>query len=282
MRRCVQFSEGSFFATRRGEWLNCLMEQPEVSAPDATAIMSLRVALSDEARASLESVRVAQESARLRARQQTRQARLWFAAGAAASVLLVAGLGPRVSRWRQARPQRPIAALPAPISPEPAPNATAATTAGAVAQAPGAVSPMEVAPPAPTESARPAGDDQGCDTASVRTAAWRVSPEGCARAFEADPTNAAIALAVAQAEHARGRLTEAAQWAKRALALDPKAAEAYVLIARADLQDGRRADAGAAYRHYLELAPRGWHHTEARRVLRSGRAKGSLGSSVDP
>ncbi|HVV53032.1 MAG TPA: hypothetical protein VHO06_25455, partial [Polyangia bacterium] len=113
------------------------------------------------------------------------------------------------------------------------------------------------------------------------SAPWRLSPEACARAFSADPSNAALALGVAQAEHARGHLDEAAQWAKRALALDPKAAEAYVLIARADLNDGRREDAGAAYRRYLELAPRGWHHAEARRALRSARPNGSLDTPTD-
>jgi predicted Zn-dependent protease len=116
-----------------------------------------------------------------------------------------------------------------------------------------------------------AGSDQGCDTTAVRNASWRLSPEACARAFDADPTNAALALAVAQAEHARGHLSEGAQWAKRALALDPKAAEAYVLIARADMGNGLREDADQAYRHYLALAPRGWHHAEARRALRRAR-----------
>ena len=154
-----------------------------------------------------------------------------------------------------------------------------------------AAAPADSAERAPTEQLRtttdqkraqsPAGADPGCDTSAVRTAAWRLSPEACARAFDADPTNAALALAVGQAEHARGRLTEAAQWAKRALALDPKAAEAYVLVARADLENGRREDAGAAYRHYLELAPRGWHHAEARRALRGPRPHGSLDPATD-
>jgi tetratricopeptide (TPR) repeat protein len=232
--------------------------------------MSLRAALSDEARASLEAVRVAQDAAREHARQQTRNARLLFAIGTA-TALLVGGLAPRVARWRHAHGPASVAALPAATAPQPAPQAPAGdpNVEAPIAQAAvAAAAHTDSAGPAPAEQQR-AGTDQGCDLASVRSAAWRVSPEACALAFEADSTNAALALAVAQAEHARGHLTEAAQWAKRALALDPKAAEAYVLIARADVNDGRREDAGAAYRRYLELAPRGWHHAEARRALRS-------------
>jgi Flp pilus assembly protein TadD len=96
-----------------------------------------------------------------------------------------------------------------------------------------------------------------------------VSPEACTRAFEADPSNASLALAVAQAEHARGRLAEAAQWARRAIDLDPKTAEAYVIVARAEAENGRHGHARRAYRTYLKLAPRGWHHAEARSALRA-------------
>jgi Flp pilus assembly protein TadD len=122
-----------------------------------------------------------------------------------------------------------------------------------------------------TDSGVPA---EGCDT-STRRGLWRRSPEACARAFAADPKNASLALAVAQAEHAHARLDEAAQWARRALALDPNAAEAYVIIARADSANGRDEEARTAYRRYLDLAPRGWHKAEARAALRgvSGTAR---------
>src|SRR5262249_34333406 len=92
----------------------------------------------------------------------------------------------------------------------------------------------------------------------------RLSAPACARAFASDPTNAALALAVAHAEHAHGRVSAAADWAQRALALDPTAAEAYVLIAPADLKNGHREEARTAYPRYLALAPRGWHLREAR------------------
>jgi tetratricopeptide (TPR) repeat protein len=258
-----------------------MMEQTEASAPAALAVGSLKVALSDDARASLEAVRVAQAAAQQRARQQTRRARLLFASGTAAAVLLVAGLAPRVTHWRHARRPAPIATLTSGISPLLAARAAGSTSDAPMAEVPvPAAAEANSADPAPTAKLPAVGEEkaesrsragEACDVASIRTAAWRVSPEACARAFNADPTNPALALAVAQAEHARGHLTEAAQWAKRALALDPKAAEAYVLIARADIEDGRREEAGAAYRHYLALAPRGWHHAEARRALRPTR-----------
>jgi Flp pilus assembly protein TadD len=93
----------------------------------------------------------------------------------------------------------------------------------------------------------------------------------CARAFEADPNNATLALGIAHAAHVRGRFADAAVWARRALALDPNRAEAYVLIARADARAGRDEDARAAYRRYLDLAPRGWHKAEARTALAGAR-----------
>ena len=71
----------------------------------------------------------------------------------------------------------------------------------------------------------------------------------------------------------RGDGAEAAQWAKRALALDPNAAEAYVLIARADKAGGNHEDARAAYRRYLDLAPRG---------LAQGRSAGRIASDPRP
>jgi tetratricopeptide (TPR) repeat protein len=214
------------------------MEQADVSATSSAPIASIRLALSDEAKASLQAVRVAQEAARLQARRQTRVARLWFAASLGALVLPAPAHPP---------------AMPGPLAPANAPTVPATPAASSVAQ--GA--------PAPA-----AGADEGCDTSAIRSAPWRLSPDACARAFALHPDDAALALAVAHAEHARSHLAEAAQWAKRALALDPQAAEAYVTIARADTAGGRGEDARAAYREYLRLAPRGWHHAEARSALR--------------
>jgi len=137
--------------------------------------------------------------------------------------------------------------------------------------APAATSAAAVSPVAAPARARAAGADADCDTALIRSAPWRLSPEACARRFDANPNDAVLALAIAHAEHARGHRADAAQWAKRALSLDANAAEAYVLIARADVEGGRHDDARAAYKHYLDLAPHGWHQAEARAALRRDR-----------
>jgi tetratricopeptide (TPR) repeat protein len=266
-----------------------MLEQPETGDNHGVAIVSLKLALSQEARASLAAVRVAQESAQKRARRQTMETRLGVALLLGAAALGVVASGPRLARWRQSRAQAANARRTSPLAAEaagPAPVAHAAQPAIAVqpaivaqrtiaAQRVLAAQPAIATPTAPvkapvaasaktTDSGVPA---EGCDTSS-RRGLWRRSSEACAQAFAADPKNASLALAVAQAEHAHGRLDEAAQWARRALALDPTAAEAYVIIARADAKNGRADDARAAYQRYLEVAPRGWHKAEARAALR--------------
>jgi tetratricopeptide (TPR) repeat protein len=261
-----------------------MLELPDTGEDRGVAIVSLKLALSQETRASLAAVRVAQESAQRRARQQTVQARIMFALLVGAVAFGAVTLRPRVAHWRQSRAKAAQPARPSPqmspqtspqtwpIAPEPvapaamaqaAPTTIAAELAGAKPAAPMVREPV-VAQAKANDTGVPA---EGCDT-STRSGLWRRSPEACARAFAADPKNASLALAVAQAEHAHARLDEAAQWAKRALALDPNAAEAYVIIARADAENGRDAEARAAYQRYLEIAPRGWHKAEARAALR--------------
>jgi tetratricopeptide (TPR) repeat protein len=254
-----------------------MLEQPEMGERRGVAIVSLKLALSQETRASLAAVRAAQEGAQRRARRQTMQARIWFALLVGAVALGAGGLRPRLAHWRQSRakttqpartppqtsPQNSLQTSPqnSPIAPGPA-----APAAMARAAQPGSAAQPAIAK-APAKASDSGVPTEGCDT-STRSGLWRRSPEACARAFAADPTNASLALAVAQAEHAHARLDDAAQWAKRALALDPKAAEAYVIIARADAANGRNEDARAAYQRYLEIAPRGWHKAEAEAALR--------------
>ena len=263
------------------------METTDVAAGPSGPVISQRIAsLPEGARLSLEAVRVAQEAARVRARRQTLHTRIWFAASLAAVAATAFAMAPRVSRWAESRARKATIARPAPVVRAPAtpPKSAAIVAAPAIAQA----ASVPAAKPAPTERpamARPATEaapiaapakahavaaaaatasDRGCDTALIRSAPWRLSPEACARAFDENPTNARLALAIAHAEHVRGHGADAAQWAKRALSLDPNTAEAYVLIARADAEAGRQDDARAAYARYLELAPRGWHQAEAR------------------
>src|SRR3954471_20587552 len=118
-----------------------MMEQVDVPAGAAAASVSLGRALSDEARASLEAVRVAQEAGRLRARRQTVRARIGLAAMVGVGGLLALVLVPRVAGGRYARVQAPATARPAPIAPEPPAQWTGAPTAGAgsVAAAPAPV-----------------------------------------------------------------------------------------------------------------------------------------------
>ena len=251
-----------------------MLEHPDTEERPGFAIVSLKLALSQETRSSLAAVRVAQESAQRRARRQTLETRIGVALLLGAAALGAVAIRPHLAHWRQSRAQvatstrtslvaTVIAAPPAtagqpaiakaaiPVVPETEPSAPIAT-------------PPAAAQAKATDRGVPA---EGCDT-STRHGLWRRSPEACARAFAADPKNASLALAVAQAEHAHARLDEAAQWAKRALALDPNAAEAYVIIARADTENGRDEEARTAYRRYLEIAPRGWHKAEARAALR--------------
>ena len=271
-----------FFAAGRRQWLNRLMMQ-QAEVLSRSSIESLRPGLSEEVRASLEAVRVAQAAARLRARRQTMQTRLWCATVVGGVALMTFAFAPRMARWWQARSRPAKSAQP---------SATGSRAAApALADVPGPPTPgpdpldgfaAETSPAAaPVKAREPVVPDDGCDMALLRTAPWRLSPAACARRFEADPSNARLALAVAQAEHAHARLTEAARWARRALALDPKAAEGYVLVARADVENGRPEDAREAYRRYLELAPRGWHQAEARAAVRRARATAPLDSAGD-
>jgi tetratricopeptide (TPR) repeat protein len=269
-----------FFAIWRGRALNRLMiEQTDVPAgtrPDGPVVPP-RPVLSNEVRASLEAVRAARDAALGRARRQTVQARVWFATMAAALATAAFVFAPRVARWRHARAQAtivPHVASRPPAPPEPqvvdrvavAPTQPAPTT-----ELPAAAAVIADAPAAPVAKAEPArpvvAPDRAGDAPSIRHA-WRLSPEACVRAFEADPGNGALALAVAQAEYARTHVARAAQWARRALALDPNLPEAHIIIARGEAEDGRADEARAAYARYLELAPHGWHQAEARAALR--------------
>lgn len=248
-----------------------MMEQAE--AAFGIQATSPRRANPEEVRASLEAVRVAQENARRRARRETLYARICLLVLVGAVGAGIAGL--RHRRAGQGHLKAGESVQPSLVAHQPsealaaeqvAPNAPA----GAAGSASGMPQEQTEATPLAVQSATDHADaNQGCDKASIQSAPWRLSPEACARAFEAEPSNASLALVVAQAEHARGRFAEAAQWARRAIDLDPKTAEAYVIIARAEEDNGRHAQARKAYRAYLKLAPRGWHKAEARAALRA-------------
>jgi hypothetical protein len=228
--------------------------------------------VSDELRASLEAVRIAQAAARARQRRETRRARV-----IATGILMAVG----ATAWAAAhRPPKgragatgpTVAAVAAP-SASIAPPTAAPSIAPSPLEAPPALrpAPSEIAPPSERPSAAVSGDAGGkvalCDAAFAQRS-WPAIASTCAAAFEARPRESALAMRVAQAEHRRGHLATSADWARKALALDSDIPEAFVLVARADVSAGHARGAAQAYRRYLALAPRGWHAAEARRALR--------------
>ncbi len=262
------------------------MEQSDVSVEVRVPPPSPGRGLSAEVRASLEAVRVAQVGARQRARRQTMKARIWFTIVMGAVGFAAVAVAPRLARIRHARPHgspstgmtKTMTAVTPSLAAEPvradvaAGKAEPSVSSPGPSESPGAAEHAQTAVAEPAKAPDVVGSNEGCDTGLIRRAPWRLSASACARAFDsAGGTNATLALAIAHAEHAHGSATAAADWARRALALDPTVAEAYVLIARADLKTGHDDDARAAYRRYLELAPRGWHQREAREAVRAGR-----------
>jgi hypothetical protein len=225
-----------------------------------------------ELRASLEAVRSAQAAARARTRRETR----WARAITAGALMAVA-----VTGW--------AAAHRAPRARAVATGATVAAAAPQVATpqpAPPIVLPPLEAPradrPVPSEGlalgersgAAVAGESGGqialCD-AAFEQRNWSAIASTCAAAFGARPGESALAMRVAQAQHRRGHLATAADWARKALVLDANIPEAFVIVARAEVGAGHARAAADAYRRYLTLAPRGWHAAEARRALRAER-----------
>jgi hypothetical protein len=228
---------------------------------------------SDELRASLEAVRSAQAAARARARRETRWAR-GIAAGALMAVAVTAWAAahrpPRVPAVAAA-PRVAAAATPSVMLPQPAPS-----IAPPLRESPPANRPAPSETVHPTERSRAAvprdssGQVAACD-AAFEQRSWTAVASTCAAAFEARPRQSALAMRVAQAQHRRGHLETAADWARKALAVDADIPEAFVIIARADVGAGHPQTAADGYRRYLALAPRGWHAAEARRAVRAVR-----------
>ena len=178
-------------------------------------------------------------------------------------------------------PERPVAQAPtqtvvavSPVASEPAPVASIAV--------PAAVAPA--VDPAPTHAPAPAAVE-----AAVVPAAAAPTLEDCRRAYARDrysrivrTCTQALAAAEGQAEsgelagtmamlaHAeldRGNYSRARSWARKALALDPRLPEAYAYLGFVEDQAGRRDEALAAYRSYLELAPRGRYADDIRSII---------------
>lgn len=232
--------------------------------------------VADDFHASLHAVRSAQQQAEAHARRQTRLARAAILGG---MTLAVVGWA-TVSRLAQQKPivsaagsNGPAATVRSSPTPTPVPM-----SAGAVAAAPieraapsdtavvGAAAAVVL--PDPSGAAPAANDDAvaDCDRAFA-AGRWHTVASACQAAFAVHPKDAGLAMRVAQAEHRGGHIAESGTWAQRAIAIDANLPEAYAIVARAEAHAGNPHAEAAAYRHYLTLAPRGWHASEARRAL---------------
>jgi hypothetical protein len=225
----------------------------------------------DALQASLEAVRSAQAAARARARTETRWARViaggalmamgataWAAAHRPPKARTIAN-GPRVDAvalvaMPQAAPSITLPPSEPPPAARPAPSEAVAPTERPVAAVAG-----------------DSGDEVASCNAAFEQRSWVAVASTCGAAFAARPRDSALAMRVAQAEHRRGHLATAADWARKALALDADIPEAFVIVARAEAGAGHARPAATAYRRYLALAPRGWHAAEARRAVRAER-----------
>jgi hypothetical protein len=81
--------------------------------------------------------------------------------------------------------------------------------------------------------------------------------QACAHALELDASLTAPILTWARRELERGNVSVAALWARRVLGADEHLADAYLIVGVAEQEAGRASAAKAAYRRYLELAPKG-------------------------
>jgi hypothetical protein len=220
-------------------------------------------------RASLSAVRAAVAETRARNRRETTKARLLV--GTAVVTFAVGMVVTRTRAARKAPPGGPPVAATVLVAAQPAPMLAAPTLAAPTVAA------RAAAPEAPALAApQPSTTDGTSNAAAVvecemlcRRHHWRQAAEPCAMAIKARPDDATLFLGLAQSAHARNRLAEAGEWAKRAIALDPSLAEAFIIRAHAEAHVGDTATAAVDLRRYLSLAPHGWHAKEARRALRA-------------
>jgi tetratricopeptide (TPR) repeat protein len=214
-------------------------------------------------RASLSKVHAAVAETRARNQRETMKARLLVG-----TALVTFAVGVVVTRTRTARkalPAEPTVAAIAPLAARSAPVLAAPELATPISAARTAL-PEAPAVAAPETSTANAGAVAECETLCEHHR-WRQAAEPCAMAIKLRPDDAALYLGLAQSAHARNRLAEAGEWAKRASALDPNLAEAFIIQAHAEADVGDTAAAGRDFRRYLSLAPRGWHAKEARKAL---------------
>jgi hypothetical protein len=243
---------------------------------------------SEEVRASLAAVQAARAAAQSRLQRDSRRVRIVTVAclmAFAAGGFAVVGHFQTSRRQAQAQARGAIApaaivasslAAPAPTLPpaaQPAlPAAGPTPVAVAPASAPAATSPVDTGLVDPETIAARDRALAACSDAYDRHR-WRTAAETCGTAFEAQPHNAALAMKVAQAQHARNHYAEAGTWARRAIGLEDSDPEAFIILAHAERRAKNPVAARTAYRRYLALAPRGWHASEARAAVHLSRTE---------
>jgi CheY-like chemotaxis protein len=125
---------------------------------------------------------------------------------------------------------------------------------------------------APVQPAAAASDFSrqlaSCRTAFARSH-WRDALAACTGAVKANPGSAEALTLLAHTELNRGRLGRANELAIRATVIDPDLADAYVIIGGVSQDSGKNHEAKAAYRRYLQLAPRGRYADELRSIINS-------------
>ena len=154
-----------------------------------------------------------------------------------------------------------------------------AANAGQAAAAPAAAAPAAAAPAAapapagaPGEAAAVSPEFPQLLTACQSTfnaGRMRDATTACTAAVEANPDSPKAVALLAHAEFNRSHRKEALSWAEKAIKLDPKTADAYVIIGGVQQDAGRNGDAKAAYRKYLELAPKGQYAADLRAIVDS-------------
>jgi tetratricopeptide (TPR) repeat protein len=224
-------------------------------------------------RASLSAVRVALAEARARNRRETWKARLLVGTALVTFVLGVVATRPRAAHQTRPRGPEPVATVVVAARPAPLPAAPErASPIGAGRAALAETSASATPGTSIADDAANAGAVAECEML-CKHHRWRQAAEPCAVAVKARPDDATVVLGLAQSAHARNRLTEAGEWAQRAVALDPNLAEAFIIQAHAEAHAGDPAAAARDFRRYLSLAPRGWHAREARAALRAHEAR---------
>jgi CheY-like chemotaxis protein len=165
----------------------------------------------------------------------------------------------------------PIAHVPAPPAVPPAlaaapivapPPAAAAAKAGQPATAVAAPGSAEPAP----ETSPFAQLLEACQTA-FNAGRMKDATVACTAAKESNPESAQALGLLSHAEFNRNHRKEALSWAERTIKIDPKLADAYVIIGGVQQDAGHAAEAKAAYRRYLELAPKGQYASDLRAII---------------